>query len=168
MRYELLLQPPEPGAPFDPSPVEQALEARGATVRPDGARVWTLPAGEVEVRRLLEGAQARACELRIPLSEKLDLVRALVVESAELAQQTGTRLMDPQLGRDIGPKDEGVVAEQFLRTARYAGEMMGLPEAVAASFAPPDEGLKPGTKVALGLLAVGAFVWLLVEVVLLP
>ena len=86
----------------------------------------------------------------------------------ELAQATGTRLFDPQLCRDVGAKDEGLVADQFLRTARYAGEMMGVPEAVGASFAAPDDGLKPGTKVVLGLFAVGAALWFLVEVVLLP
>jgi hypothetical protein len=167
VRYELLLQSPAPGAPFEPARVDEVLRGRAVEERPDGARLWRLKAGEVEVRRLVEGGAELACVLRVPLSDKLDLVRELVVEGSTVAQEAGARLYDPQLSRTLNASDEGLVADQFLRTARYAGEMMGLPEAVGASFAVPDEGLKPGTKVLLGLLAVGALLWVLMEAFLL-
>lgn len=152
VRYELLLQTGVADAPFDPSPVDAALDRRGAVAQADGSRSWTLPSGQVEVRRLLEGGVLRAFELRIPLSDKLDLVRDLVTEGAALAEEAGVKLYDPQLSRTLSARDDALVADQYLATARYAGEMMGVPEAVSASFAPADEGLKPGTKVLLGIV----------------
>ncbi|MHB8878079.1 MAG: hypothetical protein ACYC8T_30650 [Myxococcaceae bacterium] len=166
MRYELLLQAKEPGAPYDPSPVDQALAARGVVQTPEGLR-WRLKAGEVEVRLLIEGGRSVATELRVPLSEKLDLVRELVVEGAAVAAQAGALLFDPQLTKGLSANDEGLVAEQFLRTAKYAGEMMGLPEAVGASYSGDDPtALKPGTKVLLGLVGLLVALYLLVDVIL--
>ena len=95
-----------------------------------------------------EDGQVMATELRVPLSDKTELIREAVEEGATLAAAAGARLIDPQLGRSLTANDSGAVADQFLRTARYAGEMMGLSEAVAASYAPPPEGMSPGLKVA--------------------
>jgi hypothetical protein len=147
-----------PGMPYDSTRVDALLLERGAFARPDGQRVWRLKSGDVEVGELREGGQLIAMELRIPLSDKLELVREVVEEGAALAAAAEVRLIDPQLGRTLSANDSGAVADQFLRTARYAGEMMGVSEAVAASYAAPPEGMPMGFKV---LLAIGGGFFLL-------
>lgn len=163
MRYELLLQTGQAGTPYDVTKVDAALASRGLTARPDGTRVWKLKSGEVELRALVEGGVTVATELRMPLSDKTDLVRELVPAAAEVAKEAGVRLYDPQLSRTLTGTEDGLVSDQFLATARYAGEMMGVPEAVYASFSPPQAGMKPGTKVVLGLAGLIFVVWLLVD-----
>lgn len=168
MRYELLLQTGQVDLPYDPGKVDAALAQRPVTQRPDGVRIWKLKAGEIEVLPLKEAGAIMATELRAPLSDKLELIRELVVEGAALAEEAGVRLYDPQLSRTITANDEGLVADQYFRTARYAGEMMGVPEAVAASFAPPDEGMKAGTKVVLAIVGLLVFVWFLFDWLIAP
>jgi hypothetical protein len=72
------------------------------------------------------------------------------------------RLIDPQLGRALTSNDSGAVADQFLRTARYAGEMMGVSEAVAASYAPPPEVVPRSVKVFVAIAGGALFLYLLV------
>ncbi len=141
-----------PGTPYDSARVDALLAEKGALVLPNGQRVWRLKSGDVELGQLREGGQLIATELRIPLSDKTELVREAVEEGATLAAAAEVRLIDPQLGRQLSANDSGAVADQFLRTARYAGEMMGVSEAVAASYAPPPEGIPAGFKV---LAAIG-------------
>ncbi|WP_224365171.1 hypothetical protein [Hyalangium versicolor] len=137
--------------------MDALLAEKGAFARPDGQRIWRLKHGDVEVGTLREGGQVIATELRVGLSDKTDLVREVVEEAAALAASAEARLVDPQLGKQLSANDSGAVADQFLRTARYAGEMMGVSEAVAASYAPPPEGLPTGLKVLL-LIGGGFFV----------
>jgi len=134
MKYELIYQASEAGQPFDPAAVEQQLAARGAAQRPDGAWVWKLPPGEVELFRVLENGACVGVDLKVPLTEKTELVRAAVSEGALLAVAAGVRLVDPHLNKTLGPLDGELVADEYLRTARYAGEYLGVPEAVHASF----------------------------------
>lgn len=155
VRYELLLQSAEPGAPFDPAPVEAALVAHGYAA---GEPSWKLSNGNVEVQPLLEGGKQVAVELRIPLSDRLELIREAVTVAAEVASEAGARLVDLQLSRAVGAHDAEAVADQYFRTAQYAGEMMGVSEAVMASFAPEPEGMSRTVKVMLGL---GAFLLVL-------
>jgi hypothetical protein len=130
--------------------------------RPDGGRTWRLKSGELEVGVLREGGQVVATELRVMLSERSELMREVVTEAAALAAQAEVRLVDPQLGRALSATDADTVAEQYLRTARYAGEMMGLTEAVAASFPDPNpSGFRPTTKVVLGILVFFFLLYLL-------
>jgi hypothetical protein len=155
-----------PGTPYDSARVDALLSERGATARPDGMRIWRLKSGDVEVGELREGGQVVATELRVPLSDKLDLIREAVEEGATLAQAAEVRLIDPQLGRSLTANDSGAVADQFLRTARYAGEMMGLSEALAASYAAPPEGMPAGLKVLLGIAATLLGLYFLVDMLL--
>jgi hypothetical protein len=143
--------------------IEQALDTKGALARPDGTRQWRLKAGELEIARLLEAGTPVALELKIPLSEKTELVAESLKAAVELAETCAVRVVDPQLGRAVSEKDEGAVTDQFLRTARYAGEMMGVPEAVAASFGDPDRGVGPGLKVVIGLGGVLVLLYFLVN-----
>ncbi|MBJ6764773.1 hypothetical protein JGU66_28745 [Myxococcaceae bacterium JPH2] len=157
MRYELLLQTMTPGTAYDAARVDALLAERSVVLRPDGQRVWRLPDGDVEVGVLREAGQVVATELRVPLSERSELMRATVVEAAALAAAAGARLFDPQLGRALEAQDAGPVVEQYTRTARYAGEVAGLPEAIGASYAMPEpQGFSPGTRFLL--FAMGAFV----------
>jgi hypothetical protein len=152
-----------PGAPYDSARVDALLLERGAFARPDGQRIWRLKSGDVEVGELREGGQLIATELRVPLSDKLELVREVVEEGATLAAAAEVRLIDPQLGRHLSANDSGAVADQFLRTARYAGEMMGVSEAVAASYAAPPEGIPTGFKVLAAIIGGLVLLYLLVD-----
>ena len=165
MRYELLVQPIEAGGSWDPARLDALLHQRGAFPNPDGSRTWRLKAGDVQVRLLVEGGKPIATELRLELSDKLDLIRELVVEAVAVAAQAGARLVDPQLSRTLIAADEGLVADQYLRTAQYAGQYAGVSTAVLASFGSPDsdEGMKPGTKVLLAIVGFFAALYLVVE-----
>jgi len=155
VQYELLWQSGDRGAPYPVEAVEAALAARQVIVRPDGGRTWVLKSTPVELGAVKEAGAQVATELRLSLSERDGPPRELVAEAAVVAAELGLVLFDPQLMRPITERDADAVAEQYLRTARYAGEMLGLPEAIAASFAPPVEPrlLSPGMKVILLIIA---------------
>jgi hypothetical protein len=164
VRYDILLQAKEAGIPYDPAPVETLLTARGAQDRPDGSKLWRLKHGEVEVRRLLENGVPMATELKVELTDKTELIRELVAEAVQLASEAGLRAVDPMLSRTLNPNDDGLVADSYLRTARYAGEYMGVSSAVIASYgASEPEGLKPGTKVLLGIAGFFFLLYVLFE-----
>lgn len=165
MRYELLVQPQEAGAPWDPANFDKLLHEKGAFANPDGTRTWRLKSGDVQVRLLVEGGKPVATELRLELSDRLDLVRELVVEGVALAEAAEARLIDPQLSKTLTINDEGLVADQYLRTAQYAGQYAGVSTAVIASYgsAGAEDGLKPGTKVLLAIIAFFTVVYLIVE-----
>jgi hypothetical protein len=167
VRYDLLLQPKEAGVPYDPAPVETLLTARGAApAKPDGARTWRLKHGDVEVRPLKENGVIIATELKVGLSDKTELIRELVLEGVTLASEAGVKLVDPSLSKTLTANDEGLVADQYFRTARYAGEYMGVSEAVIASYGAEDPGMKAGTKVLLGIAAIIGAIIVLFEYVL--
>jgi len=121
-----------PGTPYEAARVDALLSQRGVAVRPDGVRRWPFKHGDVEIGELREGGQVVATELRVPLSDRTDLVREVLAEAASLAAEADVRLMDPQLGRPLTTKDDAGVVEQYVRTARYAGEVAGMPEALGA------------------------------------
>lgn len=158
MRYELLLQPLDAASTFDVPRVDALLEGRGAKVMPSGLRVWNLKIGPVEVKPLRDGQVQRGLELHVMLSDKTELIRETLSEAAELAKEANLRLYDPQLSRTVGRADEHLVVDQYLRTAKYAGEMLGVSEALGASYgSTPDPNVpKPGTKALM--LAVGGLV----------
>ena len=167
MRYDILLQPKEPGTPYDPAPVETLLTARGAKDQPDGSKLWRLKNGEVEARRLLENGVPMATELKVELTDKTDLIRELVHEAVQLANDAGVRAVDPSLSKTLTASDDGLVADSYFRTARYAGEYLGVSTAVMASYGTGEpEGLKPGTKVLLGIAGFFFVMYLLFEKIL--
>ncbi len=141
-----------PGTPFDSDRVEALLEARGAKQLAGGGRAWQLDHGAVEFYPLREGGQWVATEVRIPLSDRTELVREVVSEVGELAREAQVRFFDPQLGRELSSRDDAVVVEQYQRTARYAGEMVGVASAMPTGEASEGQGFQPTTKFGLGLL----------------
>lgn len=152
--YDFLLQPAEAGAPLALEPVEAALAERGATRRGDGAWVWTFPRGEVVGLPMRENAQVIAFELKVPLKDTTELVVSVLRAAAALAEALGVRLLDPQLNRAVKADQEGEVGEAFLRSARYAGEYLGVSDAIGATTlaAPPSESSSLATRIALALI----------------
>lgn len=145
-----------PGVPYEPARVDALLAERRVAVRPDGLRVWHLRGGDVEVGELREGGQVVATELRVPLSDRPDLVREVVTEAATLAEAAGARLVDPQLGRSLSASDDGVVVEQYMCTAWYAGHVAGMSEAM--SVPGPSASREPSSLLPSGrvlLIAIG-------------
>ncbi len=130
----MMFQPADAAVPYDPAPLEAELAKRQVRTGADGTRYLSLKHGEVEVRLLKEGGRVLGHELRVSLSGKTELVREAVTEGADLAATTGLSLYDFQLARTLSRNDDAAVADQFLKTARYAGEMMGVPEAIEAGF----------------------------------
>ncbi|ATB27787.1 hypothetical protein MEBOL_001232 [Melittangium boletus DSM 14713] len=163
MRYDLLLQSLTPGAPFDSARVESLLVARGAKARPEGGHLWQLDFGAVEVHPLREGGQWIATEVRVPLSDRADLLREVVTKGLALASEAEVRFFDPQLGRELSKREEDAVAEQYLRTARYASDTLGMAEAMPMPAATETEGFQPTTKFALGVVAFFVLLYLLVN-----
>jgi len=144
MRYELLLQPRAAGEPFDEARVASLLVERGATLD-----------GQVELGPVEEAGRRVATEVRIPLGERVELLREALLRCADVASAAEAALVDPQLGRAITAADVEAVAQQYLRTARYAGEMRGVSEALGASYAPPAPAMSGRAKWALLALAGG-------------
>jgi hypothetical protein len=154
VRYDLLLQSLVPGTPFDSDRVEALLEARGAKQLPGGGRVWLLEEGSVELHPLRENGQWIATEVRVPLLDQTELVREVVRRVGELAKEAEVRFFDPQLGQELSPRSEGVVVDQYQRTARYAAEMGGVASAMPIDRG-EDSGFQPTTK--MGFAVMGFF-----------
>ncbi|WP_239013910.1 hypothetical protein [Archangium violaceum] len=162
VRYDLLLQSMVPGTPFDSARVQALLEARGAKVLPGGGHTWLLEHGSVEIHPLREGGQWVATEVRVPLSDRTELVREVVAKVAEVAKEAEVRFFDPQLGRELSSHSDGAVVDQYERTARYAAEMLGLASAMPISTT-EGEGFQPTTKFVLGALGFFTLLYLLVN-----
>ncbi|QSQ27967.1 hypothetical protein JY651_03670 [Pyxidicoccus parkwayensis] len=158
-----------PGVPYEPAKVDALLAERRVAARPDGLRVWHLRGGDVEVAELREGGQVVATELRVPLSDRPDLVREVVTEAAALAAAAGARLVDPQLGRSLSATDDGVVVEQYMRTAWYAGHVGGMSDVM--SVPSPSAAGEPSSLLPSGrfiIIAIGVLIalYLVVDTVL--
>lgn len=165
MRYELLVQPKEAGTAWDPANFDKLLHEKGAFPNADGSRTWRLKAGDVQVRLLIEGGKPIATELRVELSDKLELIRELVLEGVTLSALADARLVDPQLSKSLITADEGLVADQYLRTAQYAGQYAGVSSAVLASYGTAEEeaGMKAGTKVLLAIIGFFVAMYLVID-----
>lgn len=151
--YDLVIQA-EPGASFDPAPVEAAIRARGGLTRGDGALVWRFPVGEVVTLPLREAGVVTGLELKIPFSDRLELVTAALPAAVEVARTLNLRVVDPHLARTVLEPDLGAVSDEFLRIARYAGQYYGLGDALPMAGSGPsaEEGLSPVVKALLALL----------------
>ena len=163
MHYDLLIQSMTPGVTYDPGATEAAFDSKGAMLQPDGSRRFRLKHGDVEVRRLLEGGAAVATEVRVPMSDRADLVREAFVETLGIASGLGLKVVDPLLSRSVVLNDESAVADAFMRQADFAGRYCGVSAAVPANFGHMDSAMKPGTKLALIIIAVGVAVWMFVS-----
>jgi hypothetical protein len=160
--YDFLWQPQTAGAPLVLDSLEALLAEKGATRRPDGAWVWRFPRGEVVGLPVREAGQVVAFELKVPLQDKTELLSAVLHAASELAQAQGLRLLDPQLSRAVKSDDEGSVGDSYLRSARYAGEFLGVSDAIGATTlaTPPSEGPSLGARLLLVLLVFGVVLFL--------
>jgi hypothetical protein len=136
------------------------LRARGLKQRPDGAWILLLKAGTVEgYPRRDEGVVS--FEFKVPLSDKTELVEEMVVWIVEIAAELKLKPVDPQLGNTVTLASSGV-SEEFMRMARYAGEYLGVSEALGATTIgqPFDEGMSASAKVVFGLGGVLLLIYL--------
>jgi hypothetical protein len=155
--YDLVLQAADPAAPLEVAPVDAAIRERGGFTRGDGALVWRFGPGEVVVVPLREAGVVTGLELKVPFSDRTDLLSALLTAGAEVAKSLQLRLVDPQLGRTVLEVDLAAVTDEYLRIARYAGQYFGLGDAFVSTVgrSEPDDGLSPALKGLLALLAFG-------------
>jgi hypothetical protein len=131
--YDFLLQVKTVGELLNLGAVETALTLRGALKRPDGAWVVTLQSGKVEGFAWRDEGVLSAFELKVPLSDKTELVQETLAFTLELAGALDLKAVDPQLGNPATLASGSAVADEFLRMARYAGEYLGVSEALGAT-----------------------------------
>ncbi|MDX2011823.1 MAG: hypothetical protein SFW67_16640 [Myxococcaceae bacterium] len=155
--YDLLLQPEPPGAAFARDVIEAVLRDRGAATRGDGALVWKLKAGDVTVLPLRESGAVTGLELKLPFSDRHELLNELLASAVDVARMNGLRVVDPQLGRTVSEVDGGAITDEYLRISRYAGAYFGLGDAIPMAMGPAsdDETLSPMAKVVLVVLVFG-------------
>ncbi|MCC6337430.1 MAG: hypothetical protein IT380_25960 [Myxococcales bacterium] len=160
--YDFLLQPQENGAELPLEPLEAALKERGAKTRPDGAWLWSFAGGDVVGLPMRENGKVIAFELKVPLKDTTTLVSAALKAAAEVAQAQKLRLLDPQLNYPVTFDSEASVGEEYLRQARYAGEYLGVSEAIGATTlaARPDESSNPGLRILLALIVFGVVLFI--------
>jgi hypothetical protein len=150
--YDLLLQPTSPDKAFDLAPVEAELAAANVPRRPDGVWLLTLKFKDLELSVLKENGVPIALQCSVPLSDRTEVVEAAVAWAIELARKLELRVMDPQLNTVLTQVGASV-GEEFLRQARYAGEYLGVSEAIGAThLARPMEGMNATTRLMLGVV----------------
>lgn len=150
--YDLVLQG-APGAQLEVAPVEAVIRERGGVTRGDGALVWRFPAGDVVVLPLREAGVVTGLELKVPFSDRTELLANVLTSGVELARTLSLRLVDPQLARTVLEADSGAVTDEFLRIARYAGQYYGIGDALPMAVAPSqEEGMSPVTRAVLMVL----------------
>lgn len=152
--YDLVLQASAPGTALDVEPVQAAIRERGGITRGDGALVWRFPMGDVVTLPVKEAGVVTGLELKVPFSDRTELLAALMTAAVELARAQNLRLVDPHLARTVLDADTSAVTDEFLRIARYAGQYYGLGDALpmAATGPSAEEGMSPVTKGLLALL----------------
>ncbi|MBE2250799.1 MAG: hypothetical protein IAE78_14780 [Myxococcus sp.] len=152
--YDLVLQATVPNGAFDAAPIEAAIRGQGGVTRGDGALVWRFPAGDVVVLPLREAGVVTGLELKVPFSDRTELLAGLLLAGVELARALQLRLVDPQLSRTVLEADVGAVTDEYLRIARYAGQYFGLGDALPTTMSPGevDDGMSPVLKGVLALL----------------
>lgn len=138
--YDLLLQAKNPGEPAPLVALVTALNARGATVSPEGRGTWKLPGGEIAVEPLFEEGAVKGVDLRVPLADTTTLLENAVKELVDLVAQVDARLTDPQRGDSVTLTSLSSVVDAYLRMARYAGEYGGVGAALGLTsyVAPPE------------------------------
>jgi hypothetical protein len=138
--YDLLLQAKNPGEPAPVAALVAALNARGATVNPEGRGTWKLTGGEVTVEPLFEEGIIKGVDLRVPLADSTTLLENTVKELVDLVALVDARLTDPQRGDSVTLTSLSSVVDEYLRMARYAGEYGGVSAALGlTSYAAPPE-----------------------------
>ncbi len=117
------------------------------------------------MRRLQENGVTVATELKVPLSDKASFASSSGPRAVTTSYQRSRRSARSfALSKTVTLADEALIAEQYFRTAQYAGQYGGVSEAVIAGYgANEPEGLKTGTKVLLGIVAFFFVLWLVFE-----
>ncbi|MFN0063462.1 MAG: hypothetical protein ACKVPX_13220 [Myxococcaceae bacterium] len=153
LRYELLLNR-RPGDALSPQAVFAALAVHHPVLGHDASRSWQWDKAALPAETVLEeGAPIAVC-VAIGLGEEATFVEDVVRCLAQIATEQNLNLFDAQLGDAVTALDGSRVSGRYAEMAKYAGAMMGLPEALPAAFPTPHERFSANTKVLLAAAAV--------------
>ncbi len=151
--YDFVWQPILGGLPFDRPKLEAAISAAGAVRRPDGAWVWKLSKGETVITALNDAGTVVGFDLRVPVSDSVQLVVEALVRGAALAAENALQLVDPQLSRAVTGSDAASVEDSYIRVARYAGAYIeGTAPAWSPEVAAASAGLSFSSKAVLAVV----------------
>lgn len=106
---------------------------------------------------LREAGALLGLQVRVPFSDRTELLTQALAASVELAREKAFAVVDPQLGRTVLELDGASVSDSFLQISRYAGQYFGLGDALpmASSMTEAqDDAMSPLTK---GLWALAVF-----------
>lgn len=141
--------------------IDDAMEqlAMRHPLEPLPARDWRLEAGTVRVHPLDTRDRARGLELRVPLADQPRLVEEALRLTSAAAHEAGLIVWDPQLGTTVDASDAPPVVREYLRLARFSGDVLGTPGLAGLTGEPPPRRatprwlwLIPGAAVLLSLL----------------
>jgi hypothetical protein len=109
-----------------------APEALGARLElTDGVlEAWLHPARPRFWERAPEG-ETYGVDLRVPGGANPALARAAVARAFQWADQHGMTVYDPQLGRQVRPRDADAITGRITRLAEYLTETVGMDEGQA-------------------------------------
>ncbi len=152
--YDLLLQPLTQGAAHDSDAAVAAFVAKGATARPGGRATLTVGKHEVELGPVREGGVVVATDVRLPLGRDTTFLAPLLALVMEVARASKLRVIDPSQSKELLETDVASLEDAYRRTAEYAGEFLGVGDALGRVEIPPPEGI---TKMGALWLAAAVF-----------
>ncbi len=146
MHYELLLQSSAVGETFPLEAVIVSLTERSAQKSDNGGWMLRTRAGMLQFRQLLEQNATVALEVQIQLTENAALLREASTLLLDVAKQTNTRVIDPQLARAVTLNDLGEMESRYLESSAYAGNFPGYSQTVGMATPPrPSTGISSRT-----------------------
>jgi hypothetical protein len=158
--YDLLLQPPTQGPAHDSAATLAAFVAKGATARADGHHVLTFGRTEVELRPVKEAGLVVATEVKLQLGRETAFIAPLLALVMEVARAQKLRVIDPSQSKELVETDGASLEESYRRTAEYAGEFLGVGDALGRMADPVPEGLTRSGAAWLALAVFLAAAWL--------
>ncbi len=119
--------------------VGEAMEqlATRHPLEPLPERDWRLEAGTVRVCPPDTRGRARGLELRVPLADRPRLIEEALRLAAAAAHEAGLLLWDPQLRRTVDAGDTPSVVREYLRLARFSGDVHWTPGLAGLTREPP-------------------------------
>ncbi len=168
LNYELLLRPFESGDGFSRADVLKSLNDTGFEINKEKPvdAVFELKNDKLRAREFIRedvGQETNSdfmqgLNLSIALgSSRLDADMA-VSKVFELAQQLGSLVFDPQVGRQVNPSDHDMVLETWHRSAGFQADVVG--SVVMGGDAPELSGYKDKPQSRMGLYLLGIIVLL--------
>jgi hypothetical protein len=127
MGYFLYLRRRESADALEAPALESVLERSGA-VRRDGAWSLTAEQGRVDIKLAGAPGPLEGLDWEIPYGGPEGDYRAALLAAAATAAQAQLTLLDPQLGREVGPTNAEDSVARWRESNRYALDTAGLSE----------------------------------------